>query len=330
MGQQLGEHAALAHAARDQLRVLAPEVEDQDLIQGRGGFRLSLLDRRSRVRHYSTSAGSAEGAEPFTTPSDAGRRLGRGHGAHADRLVALELLALGLERRRDHHLGAVERRDVLVAAGGHRRAQAAHQVERAVVLVGGAEQDLLERAVLGGLHARAARQRRVEGGHAPVEAAAGRLVGARERRADHHGVGAAGEGLGHVAAVAHAAVGDDLHVLAGLEHVLRAGRLDVGDRGGLRHADAEHAAGGAGGAGADAHEHADRAGAHEVQAGGVGGAAADHDRHRHLADELLQVERRARLVGGDVLGRDDRALDDEDVEPGLERRSRSGSARAAG
>ena len=93
------------------------------------------------------------------TPSAAGGGRRRG-GAHADRLVALELLALGLERRRDHHLGAVERGDVLVAAGGHRGAQAAHQVERAVVLVRGAEQDLLERAVLRRLDARAARQRR--------------------------------------------------------------------------------------------------------------------------------------------------------------------------
>src|SRR3954468_6239632 len=104
------------------------------------------------------------------------RRGGRLAGAHADRLSRLELLALRLERRRDHDLGAVERGDVLVAAGGHRRAQRAHQVERAVVLVRGAEQDLLERAVLRRLHARAARQRRVERGHAPVEAAAGRLV----------------------------------------------------------------------------------------------------------------------------------------------------------
>ena len=30
--QQLGEHAALAHAARDQLRVLAAEVDDQHLV----------------------------------------------------------------------------------------------------------------------------------------------------------------------------------------------------------------------------------------------------------------------------------------------------------
>src|SRR3954470_16923332 len=98
---------------------------------------------------------------------------GRGGGAHADRLIALELLALRLERRRDHDLGAVERGDVLVAAGGHGRAQRPHQVERAVVLVSGPKQDLLERAVLRGADASSARKRRVERGHAPVEAAAG-------------------------------------------------------------------------------------------------------------------------------------------------------------
>src|SRR3954453_1828253 len=107
-----------------------------------------------------------------------GHRLGRGcrdcgaGGAHADRLVPLKLLALRLERRRDHDLSAMERGDVLVTAGGHRRAQRTHQVERAVVLVGRAEKDLLERPVLGRLDARAARERRVERGHAPVEAAA--------------------------------------------------------------------------------------------------------------------------------------------------------------
>ena len=44
-------------------------------------------------------------------------------------------------------------------------------------------------------------------------------------------------------------------------------------------------------AGTDADEHADRAGAHEVQRGGVGGAAADDHGDVELADELLQVER---------------------------------------
>ena len=127
-------------------------------------------------------------------------------------------------------------------------------------------------------HARAARQRRVERRHAPVEAAAGRLVGARERRADHHGVRAERDRLGDVPAVAHPAVGDHLAVLAGLEHVRRAGMRDVGDRRRLRHADAEHAAGRAGRARADPDEHAGGAGAHQVQTRVVGGAAADDDR----------------------------------------------------
>ena len=152
-----------------------------------------------------------------------------------------------------------------------------------------------------------------------MEAATGRLVGAGQGGAEHHGIGAAGDGFGHVASVAHAAVGDDLHVVAGLEHVLGARRGHIGDRGGLGHADAQHAARGAGGPRADAHQHRGRAGAHQVQAGVVRGAAAHHDGDRQLAAELLEVQRWPRLVRGDVLGRDHRALDHEDVEPGLER-----------
>ena len=157
----------------------------------------------------------------------------------------------------------------------------------------------------------------MEGRHAPVEAVAGRLVGARERRADHHRVGAAGDRLRDVAAGAHPAVGDHAAVVAGLEHVLRARGRDVGDRGRLRDADAEHAARGARRAGADADQHAGGARAHQVQAGVVAGAAAEHDRDRQLAHELLEVEHVA--LAGDVLGRDHGALDDQDVEPRVER-----------
>src|SRR5664280_3627769 len=64
-------------------------------------------------------------------------------GTHAHALVALQGLALRLQRRRHHHLRAVELRQVLVPAGGHRGAQAAEQVEGAVVLAGGTHQDLL-------------------------------------------------------------------------------------------------------------------------------------------------------------------------------------------
>ena len=157
----------------------------------------------------------------------------------------------------------------------------------------------------------------MEGGHAPVVAAPGRLVGAGERRADHDGVGTHDDGLGDVAAGAHAAVGDDLDVLARLLEVVGARLGDVRDGGGLRDADAQHAARRARVARADADQHALRAGAHEVEAGRVRRAAADHDGNRDLAGELLEVERLGRLR--DVLRRDDRALDDQDVEAGLER-----------
>src|SRR5438067_1029314 len=79
-------------------------------------------------------------------------------GAHSDALFALELLALGLEGGRDGQLGSVELGDVPVAAGGHRGAQRAHQVEGAVVLPGRALDDLLEGAVLGRGHPGASRK----------------------------------------------------------------------------------------------------------------------------------------------------------------------------
>src|ERR1700722_2598349 len=111
-------------------------------------------------------------------------------GAHPHALVALERLALGLERRRDHDLGAVELREVLVTAGRHRRPQATEQVERAVVLARRADEDLLERPVLRGRDPRAAWEAWMERRHAPVKTPARGLVGARERGADHHRVGA--------------------------------------------------------------------------------------------------------------------------------------------
>ena len=153
--------------------------------------------------------------------------------------------------------------------------------------------------------------------HAPVKAPARGLVRARERRADHHRVGAERDRLRHVAAVAHPAVGDHLAVLARLQHVRRARVRDVRDRRRLRHADPEHAARRAGRARPDADEHAGGAGAHQVQSRVVGGAAADDDRHLERRDELLQVQRLG--DGRDVLPGDDRPLDHEHVEPGLER-----------
>src|SRR2546423_12852648 len=77
---------------------------------------------------------------------------------HADALVALQGLALGLQRGRDHDLGAVELGEVLVAAGRHRGAQAPEEVEGAVVLPRGADEDLLHGAVLRGRHPGPTRQ----------------------------------------------------------------------------------------------------------------------------------------------------------------------------
>ena len=114
----------------------------------------------------------------------------------------------------------------------------AEQVHAAVVLVGGAEQDLAEAAAHRGAHPGPAGQGRVEGGHAPVEAPGGRLEGGRQRRAQHDGVGATGDGLGDVAALGHPAVGDDVHVDARLVEVAHAGAGHVGDGGGLGHAQA--------------------------------------------------------------------------------------------
>jgi hypothetical protein len=168
---------------------------------------------------------------------------------------------------------------------------ASEQVERAVVLVGRTRQDLLDRGDLLGLHARAARQRRMERGHPPVIAAAWRLVGARHRRTDHHGVGAAGDRLGDVAPGAHAPVGDHMTVATGLVQVLAARGGRVCDRRRLRDTDTEHAACRAGVAGADPDQHTDRTCAHQVQRRGVGGAPAHDHRDVERRDELLQVER---------------------------------------
>src|SRR6185437_4799880 len=70
--------------------------------------------------------------------------------AHAHALLALKLLALGLERGRDQQLGAVELGNVAVSARRHRRTQRAHQVEGAVVLAGRTPDDFLNRSVPGG------------------------------------------------------------------------------------------------------------------------------------------------------------------------------------
>ena len=95
----------------------------------------------------------------------------------------------------------------------------------------------------------------------------GRLRGARQRGAEHQDIGARRDRLGELAAAAHAAVGDDRHVAAGLavERVARGGH--VADRGDLGHADAQHLTGRAGGARPDADEHGRGALLHQRECG---------------------------------------------------------------
>jgi hypothetical protein len=101
---------------------------------------------------------------------------------------------------------------------------------------------------------------------------------------------------------------------AGLVEMAHAGAGHIGDGRGLGHPDAEHSPGGTGVAGADPDQHTHRAGPHEVEAGLVRGTATDDHRDLELADEALEVERLGRL--GDVLGRDHRPLDDQQVQLG--------------
>src|SRR5262245_28614871 len=103
----------------------------------------------------------------------------------AQLLGALEDLALRLDRRRDDQLGLLQLADVAGPDRAHAGADGADEVQRAVLGERGPEQDLLERPGHADADPRAARQVRVRRRHAPVVAAARRLLGARERRADH-------------------------------------------------------------------------------------------------------------------------------------------------
>src|SRR5450759_2005700 len=92
---------------------------------------ISEKTRHSRTRRAMSCA--------YWAPKSTTRTVGMLSGtlaAHPDALRVLQHLALGLQRRSDHDLGLLERLQVLVSAGRHRGAQAAAEVEGAVVLVG--------------------------------------------------------------------------------------------------------------------------------------------------------------------------------------------------
>jgi hypothetical protein len=91
VGKELGEHAELAHAARDQLRVLAAVVEHHDFVGGALALEREL-PRRAGLRRGARSRGTRDSS------SVDGKRYRPAAGAH--RLDALEVLALRLQRRR--------------------------------------------------------------------------------------------------------------------------------------------------------------------------------------------------------------------------------------
>src|SRR2546426_980150 len=151
------------------------------------------------------TAGSASGApSPYTLAGP------------PDWLSLLKELAFILDRRGDDELGLLELAQRARPADSHGGAQGADQVLGAIVDASRAQQDLTERPALADVDSGAARQVGIGGGHPPVIAATGRVGRAGQDRADHHRVGAGGEGLGVVAAHAHSAIRDDLDPPTGL------------------------------------------------------------------------------------------------------------------
>src|SRR5882724_12198476 len=230
-------------------------------------------------------------------------------------LRLLEDLALGLDGGRDDQLRLLQLADRLRPHRAHAGADGPDEVERAVFREGRPEQDLLERARDADADARAPRQVRVRRRHAPVIAAPGRLDRAREGRADHHGVGAGGEGLAHVAARRHAAVGDDGDVAARLLVVEVARRGRIGGGRDLRHAEAEHLAARAGCARAHADQQRIGAHFHQLQARLIGHDVADDQRNGQLLLEFSEIDRS--VFSCDVARRGHGRLHDEDVGAGL-------------
>ncbi len=123
---------------------------------------------------------------------------------------------------------------------------------------------------------------------------AGRLVDAGEEGADHDDVGAGGDGLGEVAGVLDAAVGDDG------DAVLGGGAGGLGDGGDLRHAGAGDHACGADGAGADADLDGVGAGVDEGLGAVVGGDVAGEE--SYVGEALLDFADGFEDAGGVAVG----------------------------
>src|ERR1019366_6001969 len=147
--------------------------------------------------------------------------------AHTNALHGLKDLALGLDRGRDDNFRLLKLAHVARANVPHAGRQRPDEILRTVVEFRRPEEDLFEGARHTNANACATRQVGVRRGHSPVESPAWRLLGARERAPDHHSVSPAGKRLADVTALAHAAIGDDGHVLACLFEVVIARRRAI-------------------------------------------------------------------------------------------------------
>ena len=104
-------------------------------------------------------------------------------------------------------------------------------------------------------------------------------------------------------------------MLAGATEMVVARRRAVAGRRDLGHAHAEHGAGGAGGARADADQQALDAGVHQLQGGRVVDAVADHDRDAQLRGQLAKGE--LLVAAADMARGEHRPLDHQAVGTGL-------------
>ena len=214
--------------------------------------------------------------------------------------------------------------EIAIARLGHPSPQAANEVQRAERVVRRAGQHLTQRRPLAERHLKQspARQRWMRRRGGPEPAFTQRLGRNGQRGAEHHRVRTARDGLGQVAGGVDVAVGQHVHIApAGLVEVFAAGRRRVGDRGRHRHADAEDLVAGRHAGGRPvADDDACGAGTHQMQGRAVVEHTARDDRHVQLGDEGLEVQRLTVLR--DALRRDDRALDDQQVDARGDQRRR--------
>src|SRR5699024_5718637 len=130
------------------------------------------------------------------------------------------------------------------------------------------------------------------------------------------GIRTTGNRRADIAGAGELVVRYDVHVAAtGLCQVVAAGSSSVGDGGGHRDVDTQ---GLAVGHRARTHDHAGRAGAHQVHGGGVVHHSPGDNGDVQRADELLKVQRLT--VGIHVLRGDQGALDNQQVEPAGDQR----------